>query len=159
MHVLSERHRFQKDDSSHRASAAGKSRVFLVGPSLGSCAARAEARRCWMRSLMVKARDPRRAADRRSAVTKPDTRRCSVRGCVGRGYAWRRMKAEKSAARAASVKATQSQPKISAEANSVAEDIVSMAGIANVFSRAADGESSAAVSEPEVLQDMPTSSR
>ncbi len=109
--------------------------------------------------MTVKGRDPRRAADRRSAVTKPDTRRCSVRGCVGRGYAWRRMKAEKSAARAASVKKAQSKTKISAEADSVGEGGVSIEGMADVFSRAADGESSDAVSEPEVLQDMPSSSR
>ena len=159
MNTLSEKLCFQKDDSSPRTADAEKTRVFLVGPSLGSCAARAEARRCWRRSVTVKGRDPRRAADRRSGVTKPDTRRCSVRGCVGRGFAWRRMKAEKRAARAASVKATHSKTKISAEADSKGEGVVSIAGIADVFSRATARQSSAAVSLPEELQDMPSSSR
>ena len=101
--------------------------------------------------MVGKGRDPRRAARR-----KRDTRDRSARGGAGRGNTWRSLK--KTAARVArSSAAAQSKKKLSAD--SLGEDGVPMVGVADVFSKAADAEVSASLSEPEGLPDGNSYSR
>lgn len=67
---------------------------------------------------------------------------------------------KKTAARVARASAAaQSKEKLSAESYSPGEDGVPMAGVADGFSKAADAERSAALSEPEGLPDWNSCSR
>ena len=166
-------------DSIPGATASKKSRALPIRPSWGSCAVRSKALLRWWCSLAGKSRDPRRAEDSgedscaacsealrrrwRSVVGKPrraarrstkrDTRYLSACGGVCSKKTWRRMNKTAAHVARASV-AAQSKEKLLAESCSPCEDGVPIAGLADGFSKAADAERSAALSEPEALPDV-----